>query len=116
MTAPVEIPEGSEVEEALASVEDSGMVNLDSSDMPIEVTAEIIAGGEDISLRGTEVAEEWGAVGCGGKIPVVEDMTVLSVGLLAKLVPNILVVEAPRDSENVCVLPEVRDGDEFPSD
>lgn len=116
MTVPVEIPEGSEVEEALASVEDSGMVILDSSDMPTEVTAEIIAGSEDISVRRTGVAEEWRAVGCGGKIPVVKDITVLSVGLLAKLVPNILVVEASRDSENVCVLPEVKDGVEFPSD
>lgn len=116
MTVPVEIPKGSEVEEALASVEDSGIVNLDSSDMPTEVTAEIIAGREDIPLRGTGVVEELGTVGCGGKIPVVEDITVLSVGLLAKLVPNILVVETPRDSENVRVLPEVRDGVEFPSD
>lgn len=61
---------------------------------------------------GTGAAEERVAVGCGGKMPADKD---IAVGTVAKLVPDILVVEAPRGSGNVCVLPEMGDRVGFPS-
>lgn len=59
---------------------------------------------------GAGVAEEWVAVGCGGETPADKDMAIMSVRTVAKLVPNILVVEVPRSSGNVCVLPKMGDG------
>lgn len=103
----VEIPESIDVEKALASVEGSGMVIVVFSDTPIEVTAETLTGNEMVWVIGRRVAEEWVAVSCGGKIPAGEDLAVLSVEIVAKLVPNILVVEAPRGSGKVCVSQEV---------
>ena len=64
---------------------------------------------------GTGVAEEWVAVGCGGKMPAGKDIAVVSVGIVAKLVPKILLVEAPKGSGDVCALPELGDGVGFPS-
>ena len=92
------------------------MVTLVSSGTTIEVTAETLTGSEKIWVIGNVAAGERVAVGCGGKVPANKDITVLSVGIVAKLVPNILVVEEPKGSGNVCVLPEVGDGAGFPSD
>lgn len=64
---------------------------------------------------GTGAAEEWVAVGCGGKMPADKDIAVMSIGTVAKPVPKIIAVEAPRASENVCVLPELGDGVGFSS-
>lgn len=111
----VETPESIDVEEALDSVEGSDTVTLVSSDTNIEVTAETLTGSENIWVIGTGVAEEWVAVGCGGKILADKDIAVLSVGIAAELLSSILVVEAPRGSGNVCVLPEVGYGVGFPS-
>ena len=110
-----DISEGRDVEEALASAEGPGMVTLVSSDSTIEVTAETLTSSENTRVTGTGVAEECVAISCGNKAPAVKDIAVLSVGIVAKLVLNVLVVEAPRGSENVCVLPEVGDGAGFPS-
>lgn len=101
--------------EALASAEDSNMVTLVSSDITIEVTAEALTGSEYIRTVGTGVAKEWVVVGCGGNIPVDKDIAVLSVGIVAKLVSNILMVEAARGSGNVFVLPVVGYEVELPS-
>ena len=49
-------------------------------------------------------------------MPSDKDVAVLSVGVVEKLVSDILVVEAPRGSPNICVLPEVGDPAEIPSD
>lgn len=111
----VEISECTDVEEALASAEGSDMVTLVSSDTTKEVTAETLTG-ENIWVISTGVAEKWVAVGCGGKILVDKDIALLSVGPVAKLVSNILMIEATRGSGNVFVLPEVGDGVGFPSD
>lgn len=111
----VEISEGRDVEEALANVEGPGMVTLVSSDSTIEVTAETLTGSENTRVIGTGAAEECVAIGCGNKAPAVKDIAVLSVGIVAKLILSILVVEAPRGSENVSVLPQVGDGAGFPS-
>ena len=48
-------------------------------------------------------------------MPADKDITVMSVETVAKLVPNILVVEARKGSGNVCVLPEMGGGVGFPS-
>lgn len=89
-----------DVEEALASAEGSDMVTLVSSDITIEVTAEELTSNEYIWIIGTGVVEEWVVVGCEGK-----DIAVLSVGIVAKLVSNIFMVEATRGSGNAFVLP-----------
>lgn len=82
---------------------------LSSSDTTIELTAETLTGSDNIWVIGTGVAEKWVAVGCGGKILADKEIALLSVGIVAKLVLNILVVKAPRGSGNVCGLSEVED-------
>lgn len=110
----VETSETIDVED-LANVEGSDMVTLVSLDTTVVATAEILPGSENIWVIGTRVAEEWLAVGCRGKIPADKDIAVLFVWVVAKLVSNIFVVEAPRGLGNVCAPPELRDGVRFPS-
>lgn len=110
----VETSESIDVED-LANVEGLDMVTLVSLNTTIVVTAEILTGSENIWVIGTRVAEEWLAVGCGSKTPADKDIAVLFVWIVAKLLSNIFVVEAPRGLGNVCAPPEPRDGVEFPS-